>query len=552
MALLHFLSVDVRLLNMEWLIYLLQVSVCTVVFFSFYLLVLRKLTFFKFNRFYLLGSLFLSFIIPSLQFEVQRKIIFADNEIQTSVTDLQPISNEPFQLIKPVVIKYQPNNEQNINWKKLGLYLYGGIASMIIIAFGWRMHDLLKYTQHYVTTNDGLKLISKNKGFTNCSFFNYVFIDENSLSEAELQVLLKHEKVHAQQLHSLDKILLMLFKSMLWFNPIVYLFDKALEQVHEYEADEITSSDFGNQAYANLLLRLAVAKSDMPLIHNFVKSPIKDRIKMLFNSKSRNLKKSFYLLTVPVISCLVWLFAVKVVYANEALPISKLKIDNSKVIDSTPAKQKVIFKKKQNVKEIVSTDTTKKMLSLVLPKINSFKKLTGDAKNTIFMMQDAVIEIKSDILRAENVEWNRKTNILIAKNSSLTNSDGNKVIASLLIYDLNKGTYRIVSEKQNFEEIEIKQEESDSFALDLKVEYKADTVKFSKSKSIIYLMGDAETSFKNTKIFGKKIIYNSQSQMLSATNATIYSKNKKVLQADSIYYNLKTSKARVFGSELNP
>ncbi|RZL33473.1 MAG: hypothetical protein EOO96_12090, partial [Pedobacter sp.] len=263
MALLHFLSVDVRLLNMEWLIYLLQVSVCMVVFFSFYLLVLRKLTFFKFNRFYLLGSLFLSFIIPSLQFEVQRKIIFADNEILTSVTDLQPISNEPFQLIKPVVIKYQSNNEQNINWKKLGLYLYGGIASMIIIAFGWRMHDLLKYTYHYVTTNDGLKLISKSKGFTNCSFFNYVFIDENSLSEAELQVLLKHEKVHAQQLHSLDKILLMLFKSMLWFNPIVYLFDKALEQVHEYEADEVTSTDFGNQAYANLLLRLAVAKSDM-------------------------------------------------------------------------------------------------------------------------------------------------------------------------------------------------------------------------------------------------------------------------------------------------
>ncbi|WP_316795890.1 M56 family metallopeptidase [Pedobacter agri] len=537
---------------MEWLIYLLQVSVCTVVFFSFYLLVLRKLTFFKFNRFYLLGSLFLSFIIPSLQFEVQREIIFADTEIQTPVPDLKPINNEPFQLIKPVVVEYQPNNKQNINWKKLGLYLYGGIASMIIIAFGWRMHDLLKYTYHYVTTNDGLKLISKSKGFTNCSFFNYVFIDENSLSEAELQVLLKHEKVHAQQLHSLDKILLMLFKSMLWFNPIVYLFDKALEQVHEYEADEVTSTDFGNQAYANLLLRLAVAKSDMLLIHNFVKSPIKDRIKMLFNSKSRNLKKSFYLLAVPVISCLVWLFAVKVVYANEALPISKLKIDNSKVIDSTPAKQKVIFKKKQNVKEIVSTDTTKKMLSLVLPKINSFKKLTGDAKNTIFMMQDAVIEIKSYILRAENVEWNRKTNILIAKNSSLTNSDGNKVIASLLIYDLKKGTYRVVSEKQNFKEIEINQEESDSFGLDLKVEYKADSVKFNKSKSIIYLMGDAETSFKNTTIFGNKIIYNSQSQMLSAINATIYLKNKKVLQADSIYYNLKTSKARVFGSELNP
>lgn len=59
---------------MELLIYLLKVSACTALFFAFYLLVLRKLTFFKLNRFYLLGALVLSFTIPALQFKVEKEI----------------------------------------------------------------------------------------------------------------------------------------------------------------------------------------------------------------------------------------------------------------------------------------------------------------------------------------------------------------------------------------------------------------------------------------------------------------------------------------------
>ena len=76
---------------------------------------------------------------------------------------------------------------------------------------------------------------------------------------------------------------MMICKAILWFNPIVYLYNEALEQVHEYEADHLSSLSFGNKEYAGLLLKLAIIKSDMPLVHNFVKSPVKERIKMLFS-----------------------------------------------------------------------------------------------------------------------------------------------------------------------------------------------------------------------------------------------------------------------------
>ena len=59
---------------MEWFNYLLKVSACLVLFFAFYLLVLKSLTFFKINRFYLLFTLLLSFVIPTLQFTVEREV----------------------------------------------------------------------------------------------------------------------------------------------------------------------------------------------------------------------------------------------------------------------------------------------------------------------------------------------------------------------------------------------------------------------------------------------------------------------------------------------
>jgi len=307
---------------MEWLTYLLKVTACTVLFFGFYLLVLRKLTFFKINRFYLLVTLLLSFVIPALQFNVEREMPPLKTEL-ADMPELKPVHPAPMQFIQPIVVEYQPEVGPKIDWVGLIPYAYGGIALLLLLSCLWRLFVLLKHTGSYTKNGNGLKLIDKAKGFTNCSFFNYVFINGSTLSDQDLAVLLKHEEVHAKQFHSIDKILLMIGKAVLWFNPIVYLYDKALEQVHEYEADEITSASFGHQAYANLLLKLAISKSDMPLIHNFVKSPIKERIKMLFHAKSANMKKLTYLLAIPVVLGLLWLFAVQVVYAQNIKEESK-------------------------------------------------------------------------------------------------------------------------------------------------------------------------------------------------------------------------------------
>jgi hypothetical protein len=712
---------------MECLTYLLKVTACTVLFFGFYLVVLRKLTFFKINRFYLLVTLLMSFLIPALQFELKREMPALDTEL-AGMPDLKPVNPAPVQLIQPIVVEYQPEVSPKIDWLALIPYAYGGIALLLLLICLWRLFVLLKHTGSYTKNSDGLKLISKTEGFTNCSFFNYVFINGSVLSDQDLAVLLKHEEVHAKQYHSIDKILLMIAKAILWFNPIVYLYDKALEQVHEYEADEITSTSFGHQAYAKLLLKLAISKSDMPLIHNFVKSPIKDRIKMLFHSKSKNMKKLTYLFTIPAAMGLIWLFAVQVVYAQtetsgkkedksseismnkpikgKVVKMKKLmtgygfellsdgktysvdangfkekikvgdeliaylsgnmmgfkKMDkDGKVIESsdepiyipkkvTRANGVLIYERKiekyaflyeankarfasskiksiqkdgngkikkivlndglftinlnlvaQNIKDnnfktgdrvlvkfigeklvLKNTYTTDKMIVLyaeskkytiknetlynrfyfndgkqkvaavksepakvsgpVEPKIISFSKITGDTKNKISYMENAVIEIKGGLLKAKKVEWDKNANSITAK-GSFFERNGKIQTGDKMVFDLAKNS--IITFLPGQTEFYVPANAVKD------VHYKADTVLLSKDKSIVTMLGNASFwSDFHGRYSGSKIIYNSAENTASIINANVYAKEiRRGFRADSIKIDLKAGKTLQYGYE---
>ncbi|MEO6980366.1 MAG: hypothetical protein ABI113_18380, partial [Mucilaginibacter sp.] len=79
----------------------------------------------------------------------------------------------------------------------------------------------------------------------------------------------------------------------------------AVEENHEFEVDREMALSTNKNNYANLLLSLAVNGHNM-LCNNFSKAPLKTRIKMLFTKPSNNMKKSVYLLIIPLVllSCL--------------------------------------------------------------------------------------------------------------------------------------------------------------------------------------------------------------------------------------------------------
>lgn len=95
--------------------------------------------------------------------------------------------------------------------------------------------------------------------------------------------------------------------------------------------------------------------------------------------------------------------------------------------------------------------------------------------------------------------------------------------------------------------------------LDQKVEYKADSVRFNKNRSIIYLYGNARVIYGDFELDADYIKYDSDNKMIFASGRTD-PKTKKYTGkpifksgaegsaiADSLYYNSETTRAKVFG-----
>lgn len=518
------------------MIYLLKVCICSALFFALYLLVFKKLTFFRVNRFYLLFTLVLSFVIPALQLTIKQEvdqIAFAD---QGFILKDAPDRASGIQAI-PLV-----ETQNQLDWKRLVPFLYGTIVTALLLLMVWRIVKLFKHVGTKPERLNGLKLVSKQSGFTNCSFFNYVFIDRDSLSADELAILLKHEEVHAKQLHSVDKLLLMLAKAVLWFNPIVYLYDKELEQVHEYEADEATSNGIGAKHYAHLLLKLAVAKSSAPLIHNFVKSPVKERIKMLFNAKSTQMKKMRYLLLVPVIASLAWCFTISVVHALPKKPIevASVRVKPYQIVPKVEIPDVLA----QEVVPVAMYEV-KKQADTPPPKLISSSRATVDTKANISYIKKGIMEIFGYVLTAEDIVWDSKNGIITAGQASLKAKDGTTLTTETIVFDLKKGTY-----KANPQSGHIQADSKDDLDLMKRLKYNAkDSISTSKTTGVITLYGNAKVEIDGYVIEAKKIELDRINTRVRGYDASITIPNEGTSKVKQVDFDLKTKQGVVYGVE---
>ncbi|ATP58615.1 hypothetical protein CPT03_20175 [Pedobacter ginsengisoli] len=366
---------------MEWLIYLSKVSVCMGLFYAFYYLSLQRLTFFNLNRFYLLTTLILSFVIPMLQLQVQSLTEDSSKTTQASAIYTSTFTDRT-NTGATVLSSFQQTDESllAIDWPQVLFVSYLLIAILMLSIFAFQAIQILKHTRQVHQKIGRLKVVFKVEGFTNCSFLNYVFLNRQELSDEEVAVILHHENVHISRYHSIDKLLITICKALLWFNPLAYLYERALEQVHEYEADKETSATIGNTPYANILLTMAVRKRNPSLTHSFVRNALKGRIKMLFNNQSKNMKKLIYLLLLPLGLVLTWTFAVQVVYANPSdSTLKEIEVKPTQ-IEKTPLKA-VSYRELKTTKILTQKPQSDTLWMIDYPLLSKYTEVIIDGKS---------------------------------------------------------------------------------------------------------------------------------------------------------------------------
>jgi len=300
---------------MNALTYLLQVNLYLLLFYLFYLVLLRYETFFRLNRFYLVGSGILALFIPLLRADWIKELFVTEQ-----IKQLAQIVNTPVPQTDNITYTVIKAQEQPLLTSTEWFWLVYGLVTM-----GF----LINFLRKLYLLNKVLKKGNKGQAF---SFFNKIFVD-NELEGQE--TIMKHELVHAKQWHSADVIFFELFTAMNWFNPVTYLYKNAIKNIHEFIADETAASTLENKsAYALLLVSNVFDTQPEQLTNSFYnQSLLKRRIIMLHKTKSRKVAILKYGLSVP-------LFAGMVIFSSatgaEAKIINKITEKVVPIINSLP------------------------------------------------------------------------------------------------------------------------------------------------------------------------------------------------------------------------
>ncbi|MDB5126913.1 M56 family metallopeptidase [Mucilaginibacter sp.] len=285
---------------MKAIIYLLQVSACTGIFYLFYFVLLRRLTFFTLNRWYLLGTLLLNFIIPAISLPVS---------ITQPVAIMQPVMylNRIQVIEEPVELINQPQKlKQQFDWIASVKTVYVVIAIISVIHLLFTLLIFARKMRNKELMQIGnVRVLKGSKKLGNSSFLNVIFINDDELEPSEIKQIIAHEMLHVKLMHSADRLLARVILIVLWFNPFAYFYIRSIEENHEFEVDHIATGNTDKSMYATLLFKLSVSGQSY-LMHSFSKVPLKSRIAMLFNKPTSNMKKIIYMLVLPVvaISCL--------------------------------------------------------------------------------------------------------------------------------------------------------------------------------------------------------------------------------------------------------
>ncbi|MBN2812654.1 MAG: hypothetical protein JXQ80_01185, partial [Bacteroidales bacterium] len=257
-----------------FLLYQLKVAASLAAFTLLYYLLFRKETFYRFNRFYLLASIVLSHLLPVVKLPIRQVTI------QTTIPDYGDFGAVDYAAIAQTNIQSAPV----INIPQL---VYSCIASIIALYLIYQLISMVALVIRKNATRLGtyrlILLPEKNQSF---SFFNLIFLNATPDDVADGNQVLQHELAHARQLHSLDIFIIQVVKIFQWFNPFIYLTEKAMQETHEYLADQAVMEQNGEFDQYRMLLLTQVFGIQPGIFSYFNYSLIKNRLIMMTKEKS--------------------------------------------------------------------------------------------------------------------------------------------------------------------------------------------------------------------------------------------------------------------------
>jgi TonB family protein len=268
-----------------------KVAVYLIAFYLVYAIMLSRDTSYRRNRTFILLSLSLSFVFPLIT-------------LQT----IKPLNIQFFgKFLSEVFITANSGGNKTVNSGILNISLLQTIYSIYItgvIVFTIKLLvDLVSLILLIVRSKDRGSRIIRFHGFNTSGFsaMGYIFINTR-LSQEDADEIIRHEQNHIRQYHFIDIVIIEVATALQWFNPVIYLLNRSLRAIHEYQADqECLSSGVPVVNYQCLILNQVFKSRAFNLTNSFSNpSLVKKRMVMMTKKRTSNFASIKMLVVVPV------------------------------------------------------------------------------------------------------------------------------------------------------------------------------------------------------------------------------------------------------------
>ena len=268
-----------------FLLYIGRSSLYLALFYAFFLLVMRRTTFFRLNRILLLAGTLACFLLPVLRV----RTVAAPQATLGPLTEVSAGAD----LAGPSVASPFP-------------YLELLYAAGFLVVLGWTVTAYVRMRRTIrkgtrVPQEDGTTLVLMDRDIPSFSWARTAVFSRKDLETNPAMLL--HERAHIRKGHTLDTLWFTGVALVHWFNPLVWIAFSELKLLHEYEADE-TVLDKGIDAtqYQLLLVRKAVGEKRFSLANGFQHAKLKNRIDMMLKTPSSAWRRLAWLAILPFLA----------------------------------------------------------------------------------------------------------------------------------------------------------------------------------------------------------------------------------------------------------
>jgi len=308
------------------IVYLLATLVSLGIFYSAYYMLLRKEPLFVFNRVYLISALGLSIIIPLL--------IFIPGELIPGLIKSSPGNILYSFNLAPVQITGSTGN----HLVAVDLIRLGYVAGLVffILRLCIRLTTIYKLvSKSEQSIHDQANIRWSKADIPPFSFFGTIYLPVNLRKDPHVNEIIRHEQVHVKSGHSFDIMLTQTLQAIFWFNPFIPLIEKALRELHEFEADkEIINSGTDPVIYTRLLFSQDKTAQAILLGNNFNYSLIKRRLTMFYKKSTRFAKlKAIVIMPAAICAVMIYTLGCQQSTNNSA---TALKLSDSNIMPPPP------------------------------------------------------------------------------------------------------------------------------------------------------------------------------------------------------------------------